>query len=272
MTILNHRRTGRGEPLVLVHGVGSRWQVWEPLIGALGEKFEVIAVDLPGFGDSAPLPHTTVDTLTDALADFLTEQGIDRPHLAGNSMGGGISLNLGARGLARSVTAFSPIFFWDRAGRIWCQQSLGRSAKFGRILGPAVAKVLATPAGRTAFLGLVFGKPWAVSPQVALDTARGAVDSLGFAPALASFTDAKLHDPAALAEVPVTVAWGNRDILLTYATQSRRAREVLPWARHITLAGSGHTPFYDDPEGCARILLDWLPTLRGLGDGTGHRH
>jgi pimeloyl-ACP methyl ester carboxylesterase len=262
MTILEHHREGRGEPLVLVHGVGSRWQVWEPVIGALAAHYEVIAVDLPGFGGSAPLPHTTVDTLTDALADFLAEQGIERPHLAGNSMGGGISLNLGARGLARSVTAFSPIFFWDTAGRVWCQQSLGRSKKLGRVLGPAMPKMLSTPAGRTAFLGLVFGKPWAVSTQVAVDTARGAIDSLGFSPALASFTDARLHDPAALADVPVTIAWGNRDILLTYATQSRRAREVLPGARHITLAGSGHTPFYDDPEGCARVLLDWLPTLR----------
>ncbi|WP_459548422.1 alpha/beta fold hydrolase [Nocardia sp. X0981] len=259
MTTLEHHRAGRGEPLVLVHGVGSRWQVWEPIIGTLAERFEVIAVDLPGFGGSAPLPRTTVDTLTDALADFLATQGLDRPHLAGNSMGGGISLNLGARGLARSVTAFSPIFFWDTPGRIWCQQSLGQSKKLGRILGPAMPKVLDTPAGRTMFLGLVFGKPWAVDSRVALDTARGAIDSLGFSPALDSFTTARLHDPAALAELPVTIAWGNRDILLTYATQSKRARSVLPHARHITLRGSGHTPFYDDPAACARVILDQLP-------------
>lgn len=259
MTTLEHHRQGRGEPLVLVHGVGSRWQVWEPVIGTLAEHFEVIAVDLPGFGRSAPLPRTTVDTLTDALADFLTAQGLDRPHLAGNSMGGGISLNLGARGLARSVTAFSPIFFWDTPGRIWCQQSLGQSKKLGRILGPALPKVLDTPAGRTMFLGLVFGKPWAVDTRIALDTAKGAIESLGFSPALDSFTTARLHDPAALAELPVTIAWGNRDILLTYATQSKRARAVLPHARHITLHGSGHTPFYDDPAACARVILDQLP-------------
>lgn len=259
MTDLEHHREGSGEPLVLVHGVGSRWQVWEPVIGTLAEHFEVFAVDLPGFGGSAPLPRTTVDTLTDALADFLAAQGLDRPHLAGNSMGGGISLNLGARGLARSVTAFSPIFFWDTPGRIWCQQSLGRSKKLGRILGPAMPKVLGTPAGRTMFLSLVFGKPWAVDTQTALDTAEGAVKSLGFTPALDSFTEAELADPAALADLPVTIAWGNRDILLTYRTQSRRAREVLPHARHITLEGSGHTPFYDDPAACARVILDQLP-------------
>lgn len=259
MTDLEHHREGSGEPLVLVHGVGSRWQVWEPVIGTLAEHFEVFAVDLPGFGGSAPLPRTTVDTLTDALADFLAAQGLDRPHLAGNSMGGGISLNLGARGLARSVTAFSPIFFWDTPGRIWCQQSLGRSKKLGRILGPAMPKVLGTSAGRTMFLSLVFGKPWAVDTQTALDTAEGAVKSLGFTPALDSFTEAELADPAALADLPVTIAWGNRDILLTYRTQSRRAREVLQHARHITLEGSGHTPFYDDPTACARVILDQLP-------------
>lgn len=260
MTDLEHHREGSGEPLVLVHGVGSRWQVWEPIIGTLAEHFDVIAVDLPGFGGSAPLPRTTVDTLTDALADFLAAQGIDRPHLAGNSMGGGISLNLGARGLARSVTAFSPIFFWDTPGRVWCQQSLGRSKKLGRILGPAMPKVLGTPAGRTMFLSLVFGKPWAVDTQTALDTAEGAVKSLGFSPALDSFAEAELADPAALTDLPVTIAWGNRDILLTYKTQSRRAREVLPHARHITLEGSGHTPFYDDPAACARVILDQLST------------
>lgn len=258
MSTLAHDRFGTGEPLVLVHGVGSRRQVWEPIIPALAESFEVIAVDLPGFGESAPLPHTTVATLADALAEFLAAEGIERPHLAGNSMGGGISLTLGARGLARSVTAYSPIGFWDTAGRIWCQQSLGKSKAIGNLLRPALRTVLGTAAGRTAFLSLVIGKPWALDTEIAVATALGAMDAPGFDDALASFTDFRLPDPAALADLPVTIAWGNRDILLTYATQARRAKAVLPGAEHITLHGSGHTPFYDDPDGCARVLLDRL--------------
>ncbi|GAB2648316.1 alpha/beta fold hydrolase [Nocardia goodfellowii] len=253
--MLNHHRIGKGEPLVLVHGVGSRWQVWEPIIDTLARSFDVIAVDLPGFGASAPLPRTTVDTLTDALADFLAAAGIERPHLAGNSMGGLITLNLAARGLARSVTAYSPIGFWDKAGRVWCQQSLGRSRGLLGPLGPVIPQVLGTAAGRTVFLGLVFGKAWAVDPQTAIDTANGA-KVLGFQPALDSFADVRPPDPAALAEIPVTIAWGNRDILLTYATQSRRAKALLPNATHVTLRGSGHTPFYDDPAACAQVLLD----------------
>ena len=51
----NHDRSGRGEPLVLMHGIGSRWQMWEPVIPRLAERHDVIAVDLPGFGAS-PMP------------------------------------------------------------------------------------------------------------------------------------------------------------------------------------------------------------------------
>ncbi|AYF75972.1 alpha/beta hydrolase [Nocardia yunnanensis] len=258
MAKLNHYRTGSGEPLVLVHGVGSRWQVWEPIIGALAESFDVIAVDLPGFGDSDPLPHTTVSTLADALVGFLAAEGIENPHLAGNSMGGGIVLDVAARGLARSVTAYSPIAFWDTAGRVWCQQALGRAKQLCRVLHPAVPALFGNAAGRGSLLGLVFGKPWALPPQVAVDTVEGLLAAPGFDAALASFTGFRLPDRTRLDHLPVTIAWGNRDILLTYATQSRRAREVLPGARHVTLHGSGHTPFYDDPAGCARLLLDQL--------------
>ncbi|MBF6175525.1 alpha/beta fold hydrolase [Nocardia blacklockiae] len=258
--MLNHHRVGAGEPLVLVHGVGSRLQVWDPIIAALAESFEVIAVDLPGFGASEPLARTTVDTLTDALAAFLAEQGLEKPHLAGNSMGGLIVLNLAARGLARSVTAFSPIGFWSVAGRVWCQRSLGVSKALGLRMRRALPAILGTPAGRTTFLSLVFGKAWAVSPQVALDTAFGAMYAPGFDAALASFADARLQNGGRLERIPVTVAWGDRDILLTYATQSRRARAWLPFARHLTLPDSGHTPFYDDPQRCAQVLLDQLDT------------
>lgn len=258
MTTLNYHREGFGEPLVLVHGVGSRWQVWQPVIEYLTNSFEVIAVDLPGFGSSPPLDHTTVGNLTDALADFLHQHGIERPHLAGNSMGGFIALDLAARGLGRSVVSYSPIGFWDTAGRIWCQQSLGRSARLGRKIRPALPTILGTAAGRTAFLSLVLGKAWALDRQTALDTARGATDSLGLEPALASFDEVSPPEEEPLAELPVTIAWGNRDIVLTYATQSRRAAELLPTARHVALRGSGHTPFYDDPRGCAELLLDQL--------------
>ncbi len=52
---LAHHRGGSGEPLLLIHGIGSFWPVWEPVLPALEAVRDVIAVDLPGFGDSPVL-------------------------------------------------------------------------------------------------------------------------------------------------------------------------------------------------------------------------
>jgi pimeloyl-ACP methyl ester carboxylesterase len=61
-------------------------------------------------------------------------------------------------------------------------------------------------------------------------------------------------DPGALAAIPVTVAWGTRDLVLPYRRQSARARDELPAARHVLLPGCGHLPFADDPARCAELL------------------
>ena len=53
----------------------------------------------------------------------------------------------------------------------------------------------------------------------------------------------------------MTIAWGDRDLVLPYR-QSKRARRVLPQARHVRLPGCGHLPFADDPRTCARLLLE----------------
>lgn len=108
---LNHHRSGHGDPLLLIHGIGSRWQMWEPVIGTLAAQHEVIAIDLPGFGDSPmPAPGTApgLDSLTSLVQAFAEQIGVGRPHVAGNSLGGLIALELAKRGQARSATALSP--------------------------------------------------------------------------------------------------------------------------------------------------------------------
>jgi pimeloyl-ACP methyl ester carboxylesterase len=108
---LNHYRAGNGGPLVLIHGIGSRWQMWEPVIDRLVAEREVIAIDLPGFGASPMPPVGTpagVDSLVSLVLEFLSEIGVERPHSAGNSLGGLIVLELAKRGLVRSATASPP--------------------------------------------------------------------------------------------------------------------------------------------------------------------
>jgi pimeloyl-ACP methyl ester carboxylesterase len=78
---LNYRRTGAGESLVLIHGIGSRWQVWSPVLDRLAAHRDVVALDLPGFGDSPmPPPGTPAGSrsLTTLVLGFLGELGIER--------------------------------------------------------------------------------------------------------------------------------------------------------------------------------------------------
>src|SRR5215216_3270566 len=65
---LDHHRGGSGEPLVLIHGIGHTWRGWRPMLPQLERRFDVLAVDLPGFGRSDPLPRGS-DSTPEALAD-----------------------------------------------------------------------------------------------------------------------------------------------------------------------------------------------------------
>ncbi|MEV8515601.1 alpha/beta fold hydrolase [Dactylosporangium sp. NPDC051484] len=113
---LHFARSGSGEPLVLIHGIGHHWRAWEPVIGPLSRHHDVIALDLPGFGRSpASEANRGMPTAVAALGEFFAGLGLDRPHVAGNSLGGAIALELAAAGLARSVTALAPAGFGTAA-------------------------------------------------------------------------------------------------------------------------------------------------------------
>ena len=255
-TDLAYSRAGRGEPLVLLHGLGCRREFWDPVTGRLADRCDVVALDLRGHGESALGDSAAFGAQVDAVASFCADLGLDRPHLAGNSMGGGIALELGRRGLARSVTAFSPIGFWRVPGRVWCQVSLTVERSVAARLLPHLAQILRPAAARVVLTGLAFGKPTSVELPALIANLEGFVRASGFGQARDSFTGHRFDDPGRLVEIPTTVAWGTRDILLTYPTQHRRARAALPSARHVRLPGCGHIPFSDDPPLCAQTILD----------------
>ncbi|GHG15593.1 hypothetical protein GCM10018777_31700 [Streptomyces albogriseolus] len=107
---LSYARVGRGEPLLLLHGIGHHRQAWDPVVDILATEREVIAVDLPGFGDSPALPDGLdhdLPTMTAALGGLCEALELDRPHVAGNSLGGLLALEMGRARLVRSVTALS---------------------------------------------------------------------------------------------------------------------------------------------------------------------
>jgi pimeloyl-ACP methyl ester carboxylesterase len=254
--VLNHHRQGTGEPLVLIHGIGSRWQGWGAVIDALARERDVVAIDLPGFGGS-PLDGTpaTVEGFAARVEGFFRELGLDRPHVAGSSMGGGIALELARRGSVASATAVSPVGFWTDKERRFCQQSLRGSRRFLAATRP-VAPLLFRPASLRTLLAIqTCARGWRLSPEDFVESVDAALAAPGFDEALEAFSEHRFHDPDELRNVPVTIAWGNRDYLLLHR-QAARAARMLPWARHVTLDGCGHLPFSDDPELSTQVLLE----------------
>jgi pimeloyl-ACP methyl ester carboxylesterase len=258
---LVHERRGRGEPLVLIHGTGSRWQVWSPVLDRLVVHREVIAVDLPGFGASeedgtAP----TVKGFASRLEAFFEAVEVETPHVAGFSLGGGIALELVRRGAARSATAFSPIGFWTPKEIAWCQRLLGDSRRRARVLRPLLPALFRLTPVRALFWIYLFGRPWTLSAKEGVATTDAALGAANFYPTLAGFSDHRFESPDELGNAPVLIAWGNRDLLLP-VRQASRAERVLPRARHVRLPGCGHIPFQDDPDLCAALLLEGSPTI-----------
>ena len=251
-------RAGKGRPMVLIHGIGSNRHIWDPLLPALSEHHEVIAIDVPGFGDSPPLPEgeePTIPALARAVARGLDRLGVRRPHLVGNSMGGWISLELARDGIARTVVALAP------AGAHTVTEGRRENAT---LAFTRLSARLTAPLGRTPFLlgplkalGLrtMFAKPGNVSSEAAAGATRSFAASPSFGATRRWMTS---HNPEGLDEIscPVLIAWGTKDRLLTKKQGPRWIGEI-PGSQLRLMPGLGHVPQYDDPELVSSMILEF---------------
>lgn len=255
MITVNYERRGTGSPLVLLHGIGHRWQAWLPVLDRLAERHDVIAVDLPGFGLSPPLPAGAVydvATSMDVLADSFATLGLNRPHLAGNSLGGLLAVEAASRGLVASATALSPAGFWsarDRARALATLRALRASA-----LAPGfvTSKILNSPRLRARSLQVLYEHPERIDRLTALGDTAALRGSAAFRPTLRA--GRRYAWAGVPPTVPLTIAWGARDRILP-PHQAQRAARLLPDAHHVMLPGCGHIPMIDDPALVAETIL-----------------
>jgi pimeloyl-ACP methyl ester carboxylesterase len=254
---VNYHRAGTGPPLVLIHGIGSQWQVWKPVLDRLTPYRDVVALDLPGFGASPPPPPDTppgIDSLVRLVSEFIAQLGLERPHVGGNSLGGWLALELAKRDRVASATALSPGGFARGADARFLGTSLSLTLRMTRRLAPRARGIMRYTLLRQVVLGQVVAHPRRVSPEDAAATVRAAAAAPWFEATLPVVV-ADNFKPAGQLPVPVTVAWGARDYLLP-RWQARRAARALPGARVFTLPGCGHLSPYDDPELVARVLIE----------------
>ena len=247
---------GSGEPLVLIHGLGLSRRTWLPVLEALESRHEVLSLDLPGFGEAPPLEDGVtpdVPALTDAVEREMDAAGFTTAHVAGNSMGGWIALELARRGRARTVVAISPAGGGTRRERAYSRALLKVTRAVTRALAPVADAVAVGGPTRT----LLFSAFWARPNRLPREDTAYALRAYARAPAFHAACDWLFANRAlGLGEVdcPVTIAWGSRDVLL-FPRQARHFLAQLPDADMLVLDRLGHIPMSDDPVRVAGVIL-----------------
>lgn len=249
------KRLGEGEPLLLIHGTGGTRNHWRPVVDALAARRELLLVDLPGHGESpsptAGTPHNPIGYAR-VLAAMLDELGIERAHCAGNSVGGWTSLELAKLGRASSVVAIGPAGLWPKRDPWRCVFQLWSQHKMGRLFAPLTPHLLRGATTRSLLLRGTMARPRRMPPEAAIELAEDFANTPDFDAHLASTRRERFRDGQAI-EVPVTVAWGEKERLLP---PKARCRDELPaHARVVTLPGCGHLPMSDDPALVVATIL-----------------
>jgi pimeloyl-ACP methyl ester carboxylesterase len=251
-------RTGAGPPLVLLHPLGADRQVWDPIIGPLSAMHDVIALDLPGFGQSAPLRLLTPTprTLAETVAALLRELGVDRAHVVGNSLGGWVALELGLARAASRVTAIAPAGLWSAP--LAPKASLGH--RLARALEPLIEPAAKTRRGRRLLLSGSVAHPDRVPGPDAAHLIRAYARAPGFIAVNDAMRAARF---TALEQLPcpVTLIWPEHDHLVNRPP-------VLPAnVTAVELPDAGHIPMWDAPAALVTLIATRDPaTTQPISD------
>ena len=256
---MHHVRRGSGKPLLLVHGLGGSWRSWNPVLEGLAAHREVIAVDLPGFGDTPRLAgEMSISTLADAIAEFLTAQGLLGIDAVGSSMGARLLLELTRRGgVVGAVVALGPGGFGTRFQRDVFYATLKGSIQFVRGVRPLLPQLAGNAATRTILFAQFSSHPWKLSPELVLDEIRSAMASPCYDEMLwkLAYNDPPVGAPRGSIEPPLVIGWGRYDHV-SFPSLAKPALEMFPDARLHWFPTSGHVPAWDAPEETIRLVLD----------------
>jgi pimeloyl-ACP methyl ester carboxylesterase len=253
---MNHIRAGSGKPLVLLHGLGGSWRSWAPVIPTLAAEREVIALDLPGFGETPPLSgEVSVATLADAVTAFLDEQGLGGVDVAGSSMGARLALELARRGVVGAVVALDPGGFWAGWQQHFFYWSIRASIALVRLLQPVMPLLTAHPIPRTLLLAQFSARPWDLSPALMLTELHSMATAPSFDPLLGQL----VNGPAQAGAVeptpgPIVIVWGRQD-RVCFPNQAKKAQALFPHAKLVWFESYGHFPQWDLPNRTAGLIL-----------------
>lgn len=255
--VWHYKEFGTGRPLILLHGLGMSHDVWKPVVPFLAKSHRVIALDIPGFGNTPPLPVDIVPTishLVDSLEHTLKAIGINKPvDIVGNSLGGFIALEAAKRDFARSVIAISPGGLWKRHPPPLVKYFLIFSYRIAKILPLKFICALLRPA---ILRELIFMIPMSrgsrnMPAEESIRLTEDIASSSAFEETL-NQTGA-FHGGQSIS-IPITVAFGKRDYLLT--KRSQHPEELPQQTKWVRPKKWGHVPMWIDTEGVVKLILE----------------
>ena len=251
-------RGGSGTPLVCVHGITDTWRTWELVLPALERHHEVLAPTLAGHaGGPAFDGDLTAETLADCVERAIDAAGFDTAHIVGNSLGGYVSLQLAARGRARTVVALAPGGGWepddpsyaDRRDYFTGVRDLARAA------APHADAIVASADGRRRATSYITTNYEHIPAELLAHQIRGVAACEGL-PALLDLADRDGFPlDAGRITCPVRIVWGTADKILRWPSGAVRFRRLLPQAEWIELDGIGHCPQLDVPLETGELIL-----------------
>ena len=254
---MNHTRRGNGEPLLLIHGLGGSWRTWKPVFDTLAVEREVIAIDLPGHGETPPLEdEMSMNTLAEAVISFLESHDLRGVDVVGNSMGARLVLELARRGVVGATVALDPGGFWKGWGeRGFFYATIAVSIRLVRLLQPIMARLTDNPVTRTLLFAQLSSRPWKLPADLTLEEMRTFAASPSFDELTRQLAFGPAQEGTDSTPEPVVIGWGRKD-RLTLPRQAKRAIKRFPNARLYWFEESGHYSHWDAPEEAAQLILD----------------
>jgi pimeloyl-ACP methyl ester carboxylesterase len=247
--LINHHRVGSGSPLVLIHGIGASWQCWNPVIPGLASRHDVIAIDLPGFGGSTALgiDEPSLGQFAQSILDLLDSLGVRDFHVAGNSLGGGVGIELLRSGRVLSYHGISPIGRTIGPYRHVSRALLLFAYHGSRALLPIAPALMKVRPIRMAFAGDMVGHPSKLTADYALGLVEHCARGTGFRATLDQVVSR--DQPIAIPpfDGPAQLLWGTRDVILPIGAADAFAASW-PGLDIVRMPGLGHVPMLDDPK------------------------
>jgi pimeloyl-ACP methyl ester carboxylesterase len=257
--------SGDGEPIVLVHGLGTTRVVWRLVAPTIARRRRVVAIDVPGFGASRPAGRGfDLNDVADTIADGLAAARVPEPFdLLGHSMGGAIALTLAARRpqLVRRLILSAPAGLAPAPALAAAMLGLAG----GRLLA---VRHLATPLadfslGRRLLLAFGTLDPIAVAPSQARAMLQAARGSTRIGAALRAVSAADLRPLLEHLSMPLGAIWGREDRVVPFSgAETIRARR--PDLVLATVERAGHIAMVEQPRAYACAVHDVLARMSSL--------